>query len=257
MIDAHVHLERGPYTLEWVDRFVQTAVSRGIQELCLLEHCYMFPEFLPMYDGILGQSAYMDQWFARTNGHRDLQEYLGLVEQARGTQWPIQLRFGLEVCYFPEHEGMIRRLTEKLGLDFLVGSVHYVDGFAFDHRAEHWAGRDVDALYRRYFALSVQLAQSRLFDGIAHPDCIKLFGHAPSFSRSPWYEALAQAVAENGLYAEQSTGIARRTGAPIGMAPDLLTAMQRRGVRLLTASDAHAPEDVGLWIPQAQALLGS
>ncbi|HBR31007.1 MAG TPA: hypothetical protein DD733_02875 [Clostridiales bacterium] len=48
MIDAHIHLERGPYTLQWINEFVKTAVSRGIDEIWLLEHCYRFSEFVPM-----------------------------------------------------------------------------------------------------------------------------------------------------------------------------------------------------------------
>ena len=48
--DVHIHLEKGSYTAEWVEQFVREAVSKGIQEIWLLEHCYLFPEFVPMYD---------------------------------------------------------------------------------------------------------------------------------------------------------------------------------------------------------------
>ena len=61
MIDAHVHLERGPYTIEWIYEFVKTARSRGIDEIWLLEHCYRFTEFVPMYDSIRADSPYLDQ----------------------------------------------------------------------------------------------------------------------------------------------------------------------------------------------------
>ena len=255
MTDAHVHIERGPYTLEWIGEFVKTAQARGIDELWLLEHNYRFKEFVPMYDRICAASAYIDDWFHRKAGVHKLEDYLELVEKARQVKGPVRLRFGLEICYFPEHEDLIRALTQDAGLDFLLGSVHFVDDFAFDHLAEHWDGQDVDRLYRRYFELSVQLAESGLFDGVAHPDCIKLFGHKPGFSLTPYYEAFADAVARNGLYAEQSTGIHRRTGAPIGMEEELLRAMQRRGVKIITVSDAHTPEDVGLCIPEAVKLL--
>ena len=255
MTDAHVHIERGPYTLEWIGEFVKNAQARGIDELWLLEHNYRFKEFVPMYDGVCAASAYIDEWFHRKAGVRKFDEYLSLIEKSRLCRWPVRLRFGLEICYFPEQEELIRALTRDAGLDFLLGSVHFVDDFAFDHLAEHWDGQDVDRLYRRYFQLSVQLAESRLFNGVAHPDCIKLFGHKPSFDLSPYYEAFAEAVAHHGFYAEQSTGIHRRTGAPIGMERALLEAMRRRGVRIITASDAHTPEDVGLCIPEAVRLL--
>jgi len=57
------------------------------------------------------------------------------------------------------------------------------------------------------------------------------------------------------MYAEQNTGIHRRTGAEIGMSRGLLDAMKRHNVRIVTASDAHVPEDVGLYLKEAEELL--
>lgn len=50
-----------------------------------------------------------------------------------------------------------------------------MDDFAFDHKLDHWIGMDVDKIYRIYFEDSILLAKSKLFDGIGHPDAIKLF----------------------------------------------------------------------------------
>ena len=38
MRDWHIHLERGPYTVEWAEQFVRRAEKLGISEICLLEH---------------------------------------------------------------------------------------------------------------------------------------------------------------------------------------------------------------------------
>ena len=45
MIDGHIHIERGDYTLEWIHQFVDRAVATGLDEIRLLEHNYMFKEF--------------------------------------------------------------------------------------------------------------------------------------------------------------------------------------------------------------------
>ena len=50
LIDGHIHIERGEYTVEWIREFVNQAQKMGIDEIRLLEHNYMFPEFAPMYD---------------------------------------------------------------------------------------------------------------------------------------------------------------------------------------------------------------
>ena len=50
MTDGHIHIERGPYTLEWIDQFVNRAVEMGLDEIRLLEHNYIFEEFSPQDD---------------------------------------------------------------------------------------------------------------------------------------------------------------------------------------------------------------
>ncbi|MBQ8642275.1 MAG: histidinol phosphate phosphatase [Clostridia bacterium] len=247
MTDAHIHLERGPYTLEWAERFLQTALLRGITEIHLLEHSYLFPEFVPMYDGIRAENTFADRWLARKAGTKSLAAYLALAEQIRRADWPVTVRFGLEICYLEGTEALVRRQTKDLGLDFLTGSVHFAGSFAFDHRPELWEGMDTDEVYRQYFRRAVHLAESGLFDGMAHPDSIRLFGHIPSFPLTEYHDRLAAALAEHGMYAEQNSGVHRRCPdtAEAGMAPELLAAMKRHGVRLLTASDAHRPEDAG------------
>ena len=63
MIDGHIHIERGDYSLEWIEQFVNKAVEMKIDEIRLLEHCYIFEEFMPMYDSVCAYSKYVDNWF--------------------------------------------------------------------------------------------------------------------------------------------------------------------------------------------------
>jgi histidinol-phosphatase (PHP family) len=257
MIDCHIHLERGEYTKEWLDRFVETAEFRNISEIWLLEHCYRFREFVPMYDDVCVYSEYIDKWFQRSAGVMSLVDYLRFVDTMRKSDFPIKVRFGLEVCYFKEHEELVYLLTKDTGLDFLVGSTHFIDNFAFDHRPEHWREVDVDKAYQRYFETTVQLAKSGIYNGLAHPDHIKLFGHKPSYPLNDAYEAVAAALAGSNMYAEQSSGAHRRCSetASLGMESGFINALKRHDVPLITASDAHCPEDVGLWIPELEGLI--
>lgn len=251
MTDSHVHLEQGPYTLGWVQKFVDTAVKRGITELWLLDHSYLFPEFLPMYEPARQSSSFVREWLGRRGGTRSLPEYLFLIEAARAQEWPVKLRFGLEICYFCGAEDFVRTQTQDLKLDFLIGSVHFIGDFAFDHKPELWEGVAVDAAYRRFFEDSVSLAESGLFTVLAHPDSLKLYGHRPGFDLAPQYEALANALAKSGTLVEQNSGVSRRCpGIRPGMEPGLLEAMRRHGVKITTASDAHCPEDVGAGVAE-------
>lgn len=257
MLDCHIHIERGEYTLDWINQFVQTAKEKKLDEIWLLEHCYRFREFVPMYDDVCAYSDYIDKWVHKKAGVLGLSDYLSLVERIGRKDIGIRIKFGLEVCYFKEFENLVYQNTKDSGLDFLVGSVHFIDSFAYDHKPEHWQGIEVDNAYRRYFETSVDLANSRVYNGIAHPDCIKLFGHKPSFSLAEYYDRLASALAENNMYAEQSSGAHRRCPetAELGMVDGLIKSLKSHNVRIQTASDAHCPEDVGLYILELERIL--
>ena len=250
MIDGHIHVEYGPYTLEWIDEFVKKAEETGLHEIRLLEHNYMFPEFSPMYDSARAASDFVNSWFQRKAAYKSLSEYLALIGQVRSREYPVRIKFGLEVCYFPEWEDLIYKNTKDLGLDFLLASMHFVGDFAFDHTAELWEGIDVDSTYRRYFEDSVKLADSGLFTGIGHPDTIKIFGHRASFPLTEYYDSLAKALARNGMYADQNSGAYRRCPdtAGFGMDPELISILKKHNVPIITSSDAHCPEDVGYMI---------
>lgn len=42
------------------------------------------------------------------------------------------MRFGLEVCYTPETESLLSSILEHYQFDFLIGSVHSVNGYLYD-----------------------------------------------------------------------------------------------------------------------------
>ena len=259
MIDGHIHIERGAYTLDWINQFVNKAVEMEIDEIRLLEHSFRFEEFEPMYDSACAYSEYVDAWFHRNAGAHKLADYLELVERVRNEQFPVEIKFGLEICYFQRYESFVSELVKGKGFDFLLGSIHFVDDFAFDHKAEHWAGVDVDKIYRRYFEDSISLAKSRIFDGIGHPDTIKLFGHKPSYALSDYYESLAKELSKSNMYADQNSGAARRCPetASLGMNEELLGILKKNHVKIITSSDAHCPEDVGYKIKELNRLIMS
>ena len=257
MIDGHIHIERGDYTIDWINQFVKRAVEMQIDEICLLEHNYIFKEFTPMYDSVCAYSDFVNDWFHRKAAKRDFEEYLELVDKVRKEDFPVKIKFGLEICYFKDFEDFIAEHTKDKGLDFLLGSIHFVDDFAFDHTADLWEGIDVDKIYHSYFEDSILLAKSGLFDGIGHPDSIKLFGHKPSYSLTDYYERLATELANSNMYADQNSGAERRCHdtAPLGMDEELIKILKKHNVRIITSSDAHTPEDVGYKIKEMNDIL--
>jgi len=258
MLDCHIHIERGPYTLDWLNEFIQTAVKQGLDEIYLLEHSFRFIEFIPMYETICKYNDYQREWFnQRNDGKLSIKSYTNLIDQAKQISYPIKVKFGLEVCYFEDSEKLIKDVTASYPYDFVTGSVHWIDGYGFDHKKEFWDSKDVDKTYRRYYEIMEKLIASELFTGVAHPDSIKAFGHKPSYDLIDTYNKLADLLNKHNVYAEQSGGLHLNYSkdCECGMNRKMLKVFNSKGVRILTASDAHSPKDVGANIIELQNLL--
>ena len=255
MTDVHIHIERGPYTKEWIDKFVEQAVRMGLDEIYLLEHSHRFVEFTPMYASVCEYSDYQKNWYKSKVG-LSIKEYQTLITEMRNIEFPIKIKWGLEVCYFPEYEKLIRDILNSFPFDFAVGSIHWVEGFGFDHKAEFWNGIDTEELYRKYYSLMLRLVKSGLFSGVAHPDSIKCFHHYPINDLTNTYCLLADELNAHHMYAEQSGGLALNYGfEEAGMNQTMLNVLKNKNVDIRFASDAHKPEDVGANISKLQAIL--
>ncbi len=262
MLDAHVHLERGPYTLAWVERFAAQAGLMGIDRLYSLEHTHNFVEFSPLYRRVDVVSPmvgdYQRAWLERRLT-RKLEDYWRLVEAIKQADWPLEIKCGLEICYFPGEEEVVAEVTAAFPWDFLTGSVHWLDGWGFDHPAikYSWRDRDVDAVYARYYEVMGALLDSGLFDHLAHPESIKCFGYKPAADFSGARHEIAVKAAQHKVKVEYNNGLRVNYGLQEpGLSRDFLQNIKRAGAQIITASDAHRPEDVGRFVRKSEAEIG-
>src|SRR5699024_11977359 len=89
-----------------------------------------------------------------------LSTYHHLIETMKQMDLPIEVRFGLEVCYTPEAEPFLRDILSLYPYDFLVGIVHSVAGILYDmlfSREVLWDRYRAYVFYGCYYVLIVQL----------------------------------------------------------------------------------------------------
>ena len=77
MIDGHIHIERGEYSLDWIRHFVDRAVETGLTEIRLLEHNFLFPEFAPMYDSVRAPAISRTPGFKGSAERRTMRSIFG------------------------------------------------------------------------------------------------------------------------------------------------------------------------------------
>lgn len=250
LTDYHVHLRPDGagtpaaeyFTAANVARYREAAEERGVAELGVSEHVYRFRQALELWRHPFWQEQALD----------DLGAYCEFVRGAG-------LRLGIECDYVPGAEDRTANLLDAHDFDYVVGSVHFVGEAAVDHEGwDVWEGRgDADEVWRRYFEALAECARSGLFDILAHPDLVKVWGSArPLPRRDPrhYYEPAVEAIATSGIAVEVSTAGLRKPVGELYPAAAFAEMCVEAGAPFALSSDAHLPEQVGYGYDRALEL---
>jgi histidinol-phosphatase (PHP family) len=254
LTDYHVHLRPDEpdtpperhFTPANAERYRVAAEEQGIAELGVAEHIYRF-------------TAALDVWehpFWREWARDDLDGYCGFVREET------DLRLGIEADFVPGREDRMANLLEQREWDYVVGSVHFLHDRSLDtEEFSVWgAGESPERVWRRYFETVAESARSGLFDIVAHPDLVKVWGERaprPDGDLRYFYEPAVEAFAEAGVAVEVSTAGLRKPAREIYPAPAYLEMVADAGCPISLSSDAHAPDQLGFRYEQALELLDS
>jgi histidinol-phosphatase (PHP family) len=252
LTDYHLHLRPDGadttadryFTPTNVERYRMVASERGIVELGVSEHVYRFEQALEVWQ----------HPFWREQARDDLDEYCQFVRE--GTD----LRLGIEADFIPGSEDRMANLLQARDFDYVIGSVHFLADEALDMEEYGvWrAGRSAEEIWRRYFQTLGEAARSGLFDILAHPDLVKVWGRdrpLPEGDLRRYYELALGGIAESGVAIEVSTAGLRKRAGELYPAPAFLEMCLQAGAPVALSSDAHRPEDVGADYDRALELL--
>jgi histidinol-phosphatase (PHP family) len=120
---------------------------------------------------------------------------------------------------------------------------------------EFYAGKDIDRLYVVYFEQVASAAASGLFDIIAHPDLIRIYGFTPSFDLEPLYRKLAASFKKHDVAFEINTNGRNRPIADFYPDRRYLKFFREERVPVCVNSDAHMPSRVAQYFDEAYELL--
>lgn len=171
----------------------------------------------------------------------------------------IAIRLGGEADYIPGTTAPEKSRYADLGLEYLIGSIHYVVAddmtpVPVDHTPELLAegirkhfGGSVERYIRTYFRQEREMVAKFDFDVVGHPDLVRKFNvKAPYFDENAsWYreevEKTAAAIADSGKIVEVNTGAISRGWLEDAYPSACFRALLReKGVKFLLSSDAHA-----------------
>ncbi len=242
LTDYHVHLrpDEGDtpperyFTAANADRYREAADAAGISELGISEHIHRFAQALEIWRHPFWVEQAVD----------DIDAYCEFLASSG-------LKVGIEMDYVAGAEDRIEGLLAARHFDYVIGSVHFVGEASIDqHRWDVWEAEDSDPdrVWSRYFEQLAAAAASGLFDVIAHPDLVKVWGSGrPGPERDPrtYWEPAVEAIADAGVAVEVSTAGLRKPVGELYPAAGFARLCVDAAVPFTLSSDAHLPEQVG------------
>ena len=195
--DLHNHTVLCNHAEGTMEEYLLQAITNGTQYFGFSEHAYM--DFDP---GYRMKKEEMVPYEAE----------IGRLKEKYKDQ--ITLLTGYEVDYLPGH---MDESVLHADVDYLIGSVHFLDGWGFDNPEfiGGYAERDIDTIWREYFEAIGRMAESRLFDIVGHLDLIKVFKFMPEKDLTATYKSTLEQIKESGMSIELNpAGLRKKIGEP-------------------------------------------
>ena len=157
----------------------------------------------------------------------------------------IKIMLGYEVDFL---EGFMDERVLSRDVDHLIGSVHFLNNWGFDNEEflDQWSGREIDDVYREYFALICALCRSGKFDILGHMDLIKIFKFTPKKDIRVLAGGAINAIKKSGIVVELNSAGLRKPANEIYPSDALLQMLADADVPITLSSDAHSVAQVAL-----------
>ncbi|WP_321531159.1 histidinol-phosphatase [uncultured Desulfuromonas sp.] len=212
---------------------------------------------------------YPDEREAGLTANHLQQQFVRYVETARQLQQDYRGRLtlfvGMETEYYPGSVDFAKQLKKEFDLDYLVGSVHHVEGRCFDFSlADYQRAFDehggYEPLYCAYFDAQLTMINALQPEVVGHFDLIRLYDpDYPTRLQCPAVEQRMrrnlQRIRELGLILDYNArALFKGAPEPYVSVPVLHHALQL-GIDLLPGDDSHGVDSVGAHLSTVIALL--
>lgn len=239
-VDTHIHtsFSHGKAT---VKEMYTAACERGMT-------VFGFSEHSPRPAGYDYPSDYKEKLTAA------FPRYVAEVTDLKKESADVQILLGIEHDWMEAEKPYIQESLARYEYDYIIAGIHFLDNWGFDFSPKDWENKSTSeyySIYSRYFSTMIAMAQSELFDIIAHPDIIKIF--TPQIFHA-WVETTdAKAIIRDALTAVKEAGMAmeissaglRKMCKEIYPCPFLLEIAADLSLPISFGSDAHSTASVG------------
>ncbi|MHB9035482.1 MAG: histidinol-phosphatase [Armatimonadota bacterium] len=227
-----------------IDEMVRAAIDANLDEVGVSDH------FVLLANGqIVDWSMPMDA----------LPLYFDSIREAEcAASGRIAVRRGIEADFDPEAIGQLREIIRIHPFDYVIGSVHIINGSTIDSHAKYWddlSEPQRNDVILEYWARVTQLARSGVFDFVGHIDLYKKFGALPTVDISEAIMTALDAIAQAGMAIELNTAGWHKPVHEAYPSAPILRGCHKRGIPMLVTADAHNAKDITRDLERGSRLL--
>ncbi|UCE66286.1 MAG: histidinol-phosphatase HisJ family protein [Candidatus Zixiibacteriota bacterium] len=260
--DFHVHPDFSIDAAGSVNEFCEKALELRLGAICFTTHY----DYNPALDK---NSGY---WKCKGSKVKLTDEvvgsYLEEIEIAKNSfrERGLNVYSGIEIDYTPGTEKEAERLRSLFKFDYVLGSIHCIEGLVFsdmEQAKEYFGNRTLAQIMDDYFNLLRMSAECRFFDALGHLDYFARFGQKYCGDEinnidikrfAPVFEILRK----NGIGIELNTSPYKRGETGFHPSKKILEEAINSGVVISSVgSDCHSPDELGKGIKEGYLFLGS
>ena len=236
IVDLHNHTPLCKHAEGSMSEYIEQAISKGVKIFGFSDHAPM--DFDPKY----------------RMRFEDMQQYEeDVLHVKKKYKNDITILLGYEIDYLQGH--MDERVLHA-NVDYLIGSVHFIDEWGFDNPEfiGEYENTDIDEIWQKYFDAIENMAKTELFDIVGHLDLIKVFKFMPTKNIIDITRNALLAIKNADMVLEINAAGYRK---PIGEAypsKELLEEAYKLDIPITFSSDAHAPEQVCMFDAKVKQL---
>ena len=239
--DLHIHTAYCGHATGTMEESVLAAMGKGLDEIGFSDHFPYPPDFdAPAPDCVIPTVEAFESY---------AEEVRRLRSAYRGR---IDIRFAAEVDFLDGWWDRQQAMLKPYPFDYVIGSVHIVDGVAIDYREDMLQTKipdlgGIESAWDLYWDSLEAMIRRGGFHLLGHLDILKKY--PSSISQRDHTERLrdlCRLLKERGIVLEVNTGGIDRAsdGMPYPSLPALKLAAET-GLDVALGSDAHAPAEVG------------
>ena len=205
-----------------------------------------------------------------------LEEYMLEIDRLKQKYTgQVQVLKSLEFDYIPGVTEDFKIINDKFDLDYTIGSIHlignqnteqywFTDGgseIPYDKGLQTNYNGDIRKAVKEYYQQICQMVDTQNPDVIGHLDKVKMHNKNRYFTEDEsWYQKeidqCLDLISEKNCIVEVNTrGLYKKRSDSLFPGVEVLKKMLKLSMPITISSDAHKPEELGLYLVETSALL--